>query len=101
MKTLTYAALFAVMATSISAISANATPANDMLTNSGSSPAFRMTQNPQNNRETSVSKIKVDDTQAKTRSCPPNLGPATTGGAIRQQLEAQMRCNSSSKSSTK
>lgn len=101
MKILKYAALFAVMATSISAMAANATPANDRLTNSGASPAFQITQSPQGNQETAASKIKGDDTRAKTRSCPPNLGPATTGGATRQQLEAQIKCNLSSKSSTK
>lgn len=42
MKTLMYTALFAVVATSITVISASATPSNDMLTTSDPPPAFRI-----------------------------------------------------------
>ncbi|GAB4319459.1 MAG: hypothetical protein OHK0047_01600 [Leptolyngbyaceae cyanobacterium] len=36
---------------------------------------------------------------ANERSCPPVLGTATTGGAIRQQLEAIARCNATDSTS--
>jgi hypothetical protein len=92
MKTSMYAALFSIVATSIAAIPASAAPPNDMLTTSGPPPAWRTPRSPRSNQETSVPKIKVDDAEAKT-GCQFTLQPATTGGSIREQLEAIAKCN--------
>ena len=95
MKTSMYMAVLAIVATSITTVPASATPPNDMLTTSGPPPAWRTTRSPQSNQETSVPKIKANDAKAKT-GCQSILKPATTGGAIREQLEALAKCNSSS-----
>jgi len=60
MKTSMYAALFAVVATSIPVLPASATP---------------------------------------SESCPSTLQPATTGGAVQQQLEMMARCKTESQPS--
>ena len=78
MKTSMYAALFAIVATSVSVLPASATPSSDMLTTSGPPSAFRMTKTsqPTQNGETTYSpKLKLDNTQTVTST---GSSPAVT-----------------------
>jgi hypothetical protein len=96
MKTSIYVAVLSIVATAITTVPVNAAPANNMLTTSGPPPAFRSTRNLQSNELTDMPNITADNTKSESKSCPSTLRPATTGEAIRQQLEMRAKCQEAS-----